>query len=1181
MSDTRKKWTENQQKAIDARGMQILVSAAAGSGKTAVLTERVKNILSNTEEPCSVSNILVVTFTRSAAAEMKDRIYKALAKSVSLNSADNTDYLRRQMTLLPTADICTMDSFCTKIVRENFHLSNVGVDFKLLDDKDNISLMNEAVEKVVSDLYEENSDAFLSLSRMFLSERDDKTLCEIIKELYKYSRSYPSPFKWLDDVLDVFSPDKTPDESGLTDVVYKYLLLFTDYYIPKLNKCLSLIEESGGFDPRYFTRFEKICDNLMALRTACKNKNWDSVVSVINDGLIVKPYARNGKDADEELKNLAKALFKELEDDVENIIKRTLPTVEQHKSDNEILYPMVKVLCEAVKKLTVVLDEAKAELNSYSFDDILHKCIDLLVRYDENGVEHKTQLAKELSEHYTEILIDEYQDTNEAQNKIFEVISRNKSNMYVVGDVKQSIYRFRLASPNLFMDLKNSLSDYDGKNHPSKIILENNFRSRKGVTETVNYVFKKIMSTDVGEIDYNEREYLYYSALGYAEKETPDTDIICLDTSENEEITEPGVVARYILNTVNSGVEVKGEDGPRRVGYGDFCILLRSAKKKAKDYADELRKHNIPVNTSLDDEVSEFKEIQFLVSLVKVINNPMIDIPLISVMMSPIFGFTADELSEIRMIDRKCEFYTCLLEYSKSSKKAKDFLDKIQFYRNISVAYPIDEFIGFLVEDTAVSDIFYVAGEGENRVENVKGFIKLANDFVLTGRNGLNDFVKFMNNAIENGALKRVDNGASEQNSVKIMSVHKSKGLEFPYVIIADCSKRINRQDSTQCMTVARETGIGLKIRDDKLFTNYRTLSSVATENAVLFGEISEELRILYVAMTRAKEHLTFVCDIAGKTLKERVKINTVLSSGDDGKIHPFAVYNASSMTEWLLTAFASHKDCGYIREACGLKPFCLKEDGDFSVSVINGELLNENILIQTEEKNEALPNVNNELLYDLTERVNYEYPYDFSGVLAKRTASSTESTKKNKQYFASTKPKFLSDELSGAERGTAIHKFLERCDFKKVKENIDGEISSLLNSNKISQKEVDVLDKSAILSFINSSVGERLLSSSKVLKEYKFNIMKKVPELYENVPSYADDEEILVQGILDCAFFENDGAVLIDYKSDKSTDESYYVSTYKNQMDIYAEALEKCKEVKVKEKYIYSFILKKFILVR
>lgn len=1180
MSKSERKWTENQQKAIDARGMQILVSAAAGSGKTAVLTERVKNILSNTEEPCSVSNILVVTFTRAAAAEMKERIYKALSKSVSLNSADNSDYLRRQITLLPTADICTIDSFCSKIVRENFHLANVGVDYKLLDDKDNMSLMNDAVEKVVSDLYEENSSEFLSLSRMFLSERDDKTLCELIKKLYEYSRSYPSPFKWLDDVLEKFSPDKTPDETELTDVIYKYISLFTDYYISKLNKCVSLIEESGGFDPRYLTRFEKTCENLVALRTACQNKNWDSVVSVINDGLLVKPYARNGKTADDDLKKLANALFKELENDIDDLINRTLPTVEQHKSDSETLYPMVKVLCESVKKLTYALDEEKALLNSYNFDDILHKCIDLLVQYDENGVERRTQLAKELSERYTEILIDEYQDTNEAQNKIFDVISRNKTNLYMVGDVKQSIYRFRLASPNLFMDIKNSLIDYDYKNHPSKIILEYNFRSRKGITETVNYVFKKIMSADVGEVDYDENEFLRFKAKGYDEKDLPDTDIICIDSSEDEGVTEPDIVARYILNTVNSGVTVKGDDAPRKVEYGDFCILLRSAKKKAKEYADELRKHNIPVNTSLDDDVSEFKEIQFLTSLVNVINNPMIDIPLISVMMSPVYGFTADELSEIRMIDRKCELYTCLLKYSKTSKKAKDFLDKIQFYRNISVAYPMDEFITFLVEDTAVSDIFYVAGEGENRVANVKGFIKLANDFVLSERNGLNDFVKFLDNAVENNALKRVDNGSSEQNSVKIMSIHKSKGLEFPYVILADCSKRINRKDSTNSMTVARETGIGFKIRDDELFTKYHTLSSVATEKAVLFGEISEELRVLYVAMTRAKEHLAFVCNVGSNSLKDRIKINTVLSTEKNGKIHPFAVYNASSMAEWLLTAFISHKDCDYIRDVCGAKPFLLKEDGSFPVSVIKSEAFNEAAPLEIQVENNVMPNVNDVLLKDLTERVNYEYPYNFSGVLAKRTASSTENTNKNKEYFASAKPKFLSDELSGADRGIATHKFLECCDFKRVKENIDNEIALLLNSSKISQKEIDVLDKSAIMSFVDSSVGERLLNSHYVLKEYKFNIMKKVPELYDNVPDYANEEEILVQGVLDCAFFEEDGAVLIDYKTDKSTDENYYISTYKNQLDIYAEALEKCKEVTVKEKYIYSFKLKKFILV-
>lgn len=1178
MSENKRKWTENQQKAIDARGMQILVSAAAGSGKTSVLTERVKQILCDTENRCSVSEILVVTFTRAAASEMRDRIYKALSAAASEDET-NSDYLRRQMTLLPTADICTIDSFCAKIVRENFHLANVGADFKMLDEKDDSRIMQDTTEEIVSSLYDEDDGSFKALTSMFLSERDDSLLCEIIKKLYGYSRSYPSPFTWLDEVSECFNPKNTPDETGLTEVMYKYIYLFSDFHISRLNKCVSLMEESGNFSPDYFKRFTATAENLCLLRSAAENKNWDALVSVINNGIVVKPPARNYK-VDDSVKKITQEVFDELETEVKSLIKHTLPLASQHQADCEKLYPVVKKLCEAVKRLTVTLDEIKKEKNTYNFDDILHKCINLLIGVDGN---HKTPLANELSAKYKEILIDEYQDTNQAQNKIFETISRNKTNLYVVGDVKQSIYRFRLASPELFTELRNTLEDFDGSLKPSQIILENNFRSRKGVTEAVNYIFEKIMSNEVGEIDYNEREFLRFSASYFKDKPTPDTELVCIDTEnpENGQFapTEPSAVAEYIKRVVKSGVTMNDGASERPVKWGDFCILLRSMKNKGSLYAEELKKAGIPVSCSLEGEASEYKEIQFLSSLIKVISNPLLDVPLIAVLISPIFGFSPDEISEIRMIDRNAELYACLVKYAESSLKAQEFLQKLNVYRNISAAYPVSEFVKFVCEDTAVADIYYAAGDGDRRKANIKGFIRLADDFTESGRMGLSEFVRYIDNAAKNGGLKSLDSDFADTNCVRIMSIHKSKGLEFPYVIIADCSKAFNRRDSYQAMTVARETGIGLKIRDDELFTSYHTLSSGATEKAVLFGEISEELRVLYVAMTRAKEHLAFVCDVSSKTLCKRVKLNNIFSLNSEGKLHPYAVYRAGSVSEWILSCFASHKDCGIIRDLCSLPSYSFKEGDYFGIDTSFIDFVKEEDA-DTCDTAETVP-VDYALLKEISENINYEYPYDFSGILAKRTASSTELREKKREYFAQSKPAFLSEHLSGAERGTAVHKFLELCDFKRVSvSGIKNEIGTLLESGMMSPKESEILDKNAIDSFLNSPVGNRLISSDQIFKEYEFSVLRSAKELYSNLPEYAQEEKIVVQGKLDCAFIENGEAVLIDYKTDNITDEESFVALYNNQLKIYADALEECTSIPVKETYIYSFKLRKFISV-
>lgn len=1170
-------WTDNQKKAIEARNMQILVSAAAGSGKTSVLTERVKRILCDTENPCGVSEILVVTFTRAAANEMRDRIYKALSNEIE-NNNENSDYLRRQMTLLPTADICTMDSFCAKLVRENFHLADVGADFRILDEKDEAELMKFALKQVVDGLYEEGSPDFLALSEMFLSERDDVRLEEIIENLYTFSRAYPSPELWLDEITDKFSPDKDPLSTGWVDYCFKYISMFADFYYHRLCRCVALIEEDSDNTSNYAERFSQSAEGLAILKQYADNKNWDSAINLLRNGVAVKPRLKGKNNIDEALKAVTEKVFSSFEDNLKSINNHTLPLFCEHKADCVTLYPIVKKLCEAVKRLTITLAEMKKERNAYGFDDILHKAIDLLADFS-SGKPEKTLLAKELTAKYKEILIDEYQDTNKAQNTIFEIISRDKTNLYTVGDVKQSIYGFRLASPALFMDLKDSLSDYNGDKKPSQIILENNFRSREGVTKSVNAVFSDIMTKEMGEIDYNEKEYLNYSA-NYSAKSTPDFEVICVNADKKSETapTEPETVAKYIKSVVESGVTVRAEKGERKVRYGDFCILLRSAKGKTGAYAEELKRLSIPVTSSADCEASISKEIQFLTSLVKTVNNPMVDIPLISVMLSAVFGFTPDELSEIRLVDRKSDFYTCLLKYAENSNKAKAFLNKLQLYRNISVTYPIDEFARFIVNDTAVSDIYYAAGEGDIRNANIKGFLKLAKDFCDSGRKGLNDFVRYIDIALEKGGLKSLDSGFSDDNSVKIMSIHKSKGLEFPYVIIADTAKGFNKQDAYKQMTLSRETGVGMRIRNDALFTRYHTLSSNATENAIMFSTVSEELRVLYVAMTRAKEHLTFFVNASDKTLLNRVKLNHLLKNNHSDKLHPYAVFRAGSMAEWLLSCLSAHPDGAVIRDISGIPSHSFSENADFRFDCSYIESRDDAFSVK-KVKAEEIP-VNEELLCRIKNNIEYTYPYDYSGVLAKRTASSTETTRKNREYFGTAKPGFLNEKISGADRGTAVHKFLELCDFKSAYNDFEGEKQRLKNAFLITDEELQVLDENAVKGFFNSDVGNRLLASTDVLKEYEFAIFKPASELYEALPENIWNEKIVVQGKLDCAFKEADGYVLIDYKTDNVTDEAYFLSVYKNQLEIYAEALYQCTEIPVKEIYIYSFRLNKFIRI-
>lgn len=1171
------KWTQPQQNAIDAKGMQILVSAAAGSGKTSVLTERVKNILADTENPCAVSQLLVVTFTRAAATEMRDRIYTALHEA-AMKDKVNSDYLLRQMTLLPTADICTMDSFCAKVVKDNFAAADVDVDFSVMDEKDVSEITARALETVIDALYEEDSQAFNTLNTMFLSERDDKALGEIITTLYKYSRSYPNPFLWLDDVREEFNENKHPSQTCWSTVLFKYVALFSDFHYKRLMRCVALMEESGNFSSDYLLRFNSTAEGLDNLRRAATDKNWDGMVTLIREGIINKVPARNYK-VDEAVKKLTQEAFDELEKDFEGLVKHTLPLSGEHMSDCALLYPVVGKLCEAVKLLTAEMDKLKKERNAYSFDDVLHKCIDLLVDFKGNQW-IRTPLAETMRNKYREILIDEYQDTNDAQNIIFEALSKDKQNLYVVGDVKQSIYRFRLASPELFMRLRRELPEYDGGIHPSQITLDSNFRSRKGIDESVNYIFKSIMSLDVGEIDYNDKEALTFGASWYPEKSTPDTEIICLDCeglkSKEATISEADCVADYISHVLDSGVMVTTKEGQRPIKCSDICVLMRSLKDKVDYYIEALKERGIPTNALVDGDTSESKEIRVLVALIKAINNPLMDIPLIAVMLSPVFGFTVDELSEIRLVNTKAEMFICLQKYAQTNEKAAAFLKRLELYRNIAASYPVDEFVDFVLRDTAFEAVYSSTEGGERRVNNIKGFRKLSVDFTASGRKGLGAFVRYIDNAVDGGNLHSGAN--TNADGVQFMSIHKSKGLEFPYVIIADCSKGFNKRDSYNSLTLARETGIGLKIRDDDRFTKYHTASSAATEKAILFGSASEELRVLYVAMTRAKEHLTFICSISGKQLAKRIKLNNKLSLDSVGKLHPYGVFKAGSISEWVLTAFARHRNCEIIRDIAelsladfngdsfGVDVYYLSDGASVCIAEAGGECQS------------ALPD--EAMLSALNDKLSYEYPFDCQGILAKRTASSAEVHASKREFFAEAKPDFLKESFSGADRGTAIHKFLELCDFEGAGISVSAEKERLLSQGYLNEKECSAIDDASLERFFKSAIGERLLRAQSVFKEYEFAFLMKAGELYPDSPKNVRDEEIVVQGKADCAFLENGKLVLIDYKSDRVTDADTLRQRYAPQVDIYSRALQECIGYEVTERYLYSFVLNDFIAV-
>ena len=1175
---SKREWTKNQQTAIDARGQQVLVSAAAGSGKTAVLTERVKNILSDEADICLPTEILVVTFTKAAAAEMRERIGKAL-KDEMKNNPSKKLFLKKQLNLLPSADICTMDSFCAKVVRENFNFANISSDFQIIEKSDAETLKKECVAEVLEELYKNEDAAFSLLKTFFTNERSDEQLEKVILKLCFFSEAYPSPEKWLSEVAESFNPLLDINKTVFAEQMYSYFDMMLDYWQQKIKSYLKQLKEEINEENDYTNIADNNIAILDSLIKASKDKNWDDLIIGMRENPIVKYTSpRNANPLYKALNEVMGGCRDELND----LLEKGLPTSVEHKKDCEMLYPVVKKLCEAVNMFSRKLSSRKQELNSYDFYDILHKCIDLLVVFNDDGTVSKTDLAEELTEKYKEILIDEYQDTNEAQNILFEMISRDKRNFYCVGDVKQSIYRFRRATPALFMDLKDSLPVFDGKlNKPTQIILEKNFRSRNDVTQCVNFIFSHIMSKKMGDIRYDENEYLYCGAE-YPETGKENIELHLLDStalsSEESVQREARYIAKYIKNTVESGALVKGEDGLRPVKYDDFCIIARSLKNVSGVYSEALAELGISSAFEGDEIDPNTKEISLLISLIKAVNNPLLDVPLVSVMLSPIFGFTSDELAEIRLINKKCDFYTCVLKYAEENEKAKYFIRKLDFYRNMAASYPIYDFVKLLVDDTAITEIFVSTNKASERYKAIQSVLKSAENFSAAGRYGLSSYVRYLDSVIANEALSGV--GAAVSSGVKIMTIHKSKGLEFPYVILANCGKAFNFLDTKEPLLVSREAGVGLKIRDDKNFTKYNTLSSLANDKALKIGEVSEELRILYVALTRAKENLIFMCSVNAKTSFER--ISSPLYYYDEGgkrRFNPFSVFKYQSYSEWICSALVFHEKAKELREYLGMTT-TEKLDNSFSLKIFIEKDVSSDEK-EEEKAEEQIAEVNYALLEQIKERAEYVYPYDeLSTILAKINASSVEKHIANREFFASRKPKFATEKTTGAKRGTVIHKFLELCDFKNAYKDFEGEISRLLSEFKLTEDEISVIDKLDIGKFFNEDVGKRLLKSNKVYKEYEFSVLKNAGEFYPELPENLKAEKIVVQGKFDCAFIEADGAVLIDYKTDKITDEEALVSIYKGQLEIYKAALEECIDVPVKEAYIYSFKIGKFIKI-
>lgn len=1159
------KWTDAQKNAIYSRNGTVLVSAAAGSGKTAVLVERVIQRLTDKEKPTNVENILVVTFTKAAAGEMKERINKSLSELIKNNPSDS--FLKRQKMFLPNADICTMDSFCSRLVRENFQSLDISPDFTILSDTEHSLMKNDILTMVLDEIYESNAPENSALLELFSNGRNDRSLQSTILGIYEYAMSSPDPEKWIDDCFDCYFENVTAEKSVWGEYALSRVREMLYYLREKTDRILldAGEEDKLGITAHNSTKnFEEQLKNAISLVE--NGGNWDEIRSAVNS-FRLDTFGRFKSEEKDVRYWEIKDRCDSLKGDFGKISDIMCCTAEEFKSDIEYLKPIMFALKNCILKFMRLLLETKRESNSYYFGDVLHMALTLLIKDGK-----RTPVAEELCDNYDEILIDEFQDTNRAQNCLFNAISKNSENLFMVGDVKQSIYRFRQAMPEIFISYKDSFTDYNGKDYPAKISLDCNFRSRKGIVDGINFFFDTLMTRDVGDISYTDGEQLVYAA-DYSETDNEDVSVHIV-RAESGITDEAHYIGSLIDGLIKSGMTVgkKGEERPLK--YSDICILLRGMKDKASEYAGALNGMGIPTYYKKSGGFFDNPEIVIMMSLLSVIDNPVQDVPLMSVMLSPLFPFCEDDLAKMRCDNRSGNVYSLIKSNYETDEKCRYFIDTLDKLRVLSVTQGIGDLIRRIFEITSFDSVAGAMDNGEKRELNLQMLINYAENYEKNGGRGLTGFLRYVDKLRKIGSDFEDANTLSENdNVVRIMSIHKSKGLEFPVVILANSSVGFVKDNKSKAIT-DKTMGIGALRFDSRTNQEFETQPYVSLKIKNELEELSETMRVLYVALTRAKEKLYIV----GSMSNPEKAIREIYSKYYTGNCkNAVALSLCNNFLQWIILCMLQHPSTGKLAGELGILN---RHETDTPVK-INFKIAEPPVIEITENSEKVKEKADKEILGIIKEKVNYKYPYaQLSEISLKYTASGLSHSDVEK-YLASDNPAFMGkDELTPAQKGTVVHKFMEKCDMIKAGESVKEELDRLVAEQCFTQAEANAVNTDKLETFFNSDVFKRIMSAEKFMREKEFTMSVPAYFALNDIPETAKSEKVIIQGVIDGVIVNKDTAEIIDYKTDKVSTEKELIDRYSQQMRIYKNAVSECFGIEKIKVTLYSFGLSKEISV-
>lgn len=1233
MSET--KWTNEQLSAIKTRNCNLLVAAAAGSGKTAVLVERIIEIITNEENQIDIDRLLVVTFTNAAAAEMRERIASAISKELDRNPTSKN--LQRQLTLLNRSNITTMHSFCLDVIKNNFPRIELDPLFRIGDQTEVALIKSEVIEELFEDKYEEDDEEFINLVEAFSSYKNDDSLKELVLDLYNFTMSGPWPEKWLKDSAEAFniSTLKELDNSKWVKVLTESIKIEISGYIKMMKKAINIVNETDGLEP-YIQNFSseletleniyfKLGNGLEEMYEALSTIEFSRLKSIKKDSV-----------SDEDAQNTVKKIRDDIKKKLSDLTKNTFSVVPKDMLNNiRGAYSNIKKLSELVLEFGDRFSKHKKEKNILDFNDLEHLCLKILIDHDDDNNIIPSSVALDFKNYFDEVLVDEYQDSNRVQETIIGLVSRKQSdnpNVFMVGDVKQSIYRFRQAKPELFIEKYNSYKIDEGENR--KIQLYKNFRSREEVIDAVNYLFKELMSVTVGELEYTDNEALN---LGASYKETTDENSIIggqievnivnknydnsdeeITEGDDEEIDSVNLEGRIVARKIKELMSTKDgkvfnvldkETGEYRpVKYKDIVILLRATKNWSEILLDELGSEGIPVYADTGSGYFESIEIRTMMSLLKVIDNPMQDVPMLALLKSPIMSFSSEELSDIRLVNKEKYFYENIITISEDKSypdsiknKCINFLDNINKWRKKSIYMAIDEFIWYLYMDTAYYGYVGAMPNGVLRQANLKILFQRAKQFEETSFKGLFNFINFINKVTKSsGDMGSAKILGENEDVVRIMSIHKSKGLEFPIVFLCGTGKNFNLMDLNKGILYHDELGLGPDFIDLEKRVSIGTLAKESIKKKMKLETLSEEMRILYVACTRAKEKLI----ITGAVGDIKKSIDRWINSAslDKNKILESEVLKGKSFIDWIGMALCKHVDGKILREYNGSTEEITKIDkSKWEINLFNKiDLIKDKDYEETDElyNPQILDSSFNEKINnEINRRLNYEYPLRHSTTL-KSNISVSDLKKKNieenyelTELFKTKKiitPNFLKEEkgLSAAEKGTAVHFVMKKIDFSRVNniDEIKEQLQELFDNEFLIEEELKSINPNKILNFFKSNLGRRMLNSynkgENIYREVPFYTEISSLEIDDTLSKEYIDEKVRLQGIIDC-FFEEDGhIILLDYKTDyvKFGNEIELKEKYKKQLEYYSNAIFKIIGKKVSKEYLYSFYLDKEI---